>query len=224
MSAVLEALVAPLRRSPFMVEIADLLHAEVEAERALRRKFYAEMTPEQKVEFIGGEIIRHSPARNVHLDVTLNISQLVTAFVRSRRIGEVKVEKCLVSFPRNDYEPDIVFFGKEQSKKFKPGTMRFPVPDFIVEVLSESTEARDRGTKFEDYAAHGVAEYWIVDAERRVIEQYLLRDGAWQLEIKASTGEIRSTAIPGFTAPVKAFFHAEENLAALQVILSESVS
>ena len=224
MSAVLEALVAPLRRSPFMVEIADLLHAEVEAERALRRKFYAEMTPEQKVEFIGGEIIMHSPARNIHLDVTLNISQLITTYVRSRQLGEVKVEKCLVVFPRNDYEPDIVFFGPEKARTLQPGTMKFPIPDFIVEVLSESTEDRDRGTKFDDYAAHGVTEYWIVDAERSVIEQYLLRDGLYQLEVKASSGEIHSPAIPGFMAPVRAFFHQAENLAALQVILPENVS
>ena len=222
MSAVLEALVAPLRKSPFYAEIADLLHAEVAAERAIRRRFYAEMTPELKVEFIGGQIIMHSPARNVHLDVTKFTLHLIDIYVCHKNLGQVKSEKCLVSFPRNDYEPDIVFFGKEKSKKLKPGTMRFPVPDFIVEVLSESTEARDRGIKFDDYAAHGVAEYWIVDAERRVIEQYLLRDGSYQLEVKASTGEIRSTAIPGFIAPVKAFFLAEENLAALQIILGST--
>ena len=90
MSAALDALVAPLRRSPFMVEIADLLHAEVEAERALRRKFYAEMTPEQKVEFIGGEIIMHSPARNVHLDVTKYALHLIDLFVCRKQLGEVK--------------------------------------------------------------------------------------------------------------------------------------
>jgi hypothetical protein len=31
-----------------------------------------------------------------------------------------------------------------------PDTLRFPVPDLIVEVLSPSTEARDRGVKFDD--------------------------------------------------------------------------
>ena len=133
------------------------------------------------------------------------------------------MQKSAVVFPRNDYGPDIVFFGPEKARTLQPGTMRFPIPDLIVEVLSESTEARDRGLKCEDYAAHGVTEYWIVDAERGMIEQYLLRDGTYQLEVKASSGEIHSTAIPGFTAPVRAFFHQAENLAALQVILSESI-
>ncbi|MDB6071179.1 MAG: hypothetical protein JWL81_2350 [Verrucomicrobiales bacterium] len=222
MSTTLLEMVEPLRKSPLLMEIADLLQAGIVEEKALRRKFYQEMTPEQKVEFIGGEIIMHSPARNVHLDVTKHVLQLVDLHVRLHNLGEVKSEKCLVVFPRNDYEPDIVFFGTAKAATLRPDTMRFPVPDFIVEVLSESTEARDRGVKFIDYAAHGVTEYWIIDAERQVVEQYLLRDGTYELELKSGTGEIRSTAIPGFIAPVKALFQAGENLAALQSLLTDS--
>lgn len=216
----MRALAEPLLKSHLLPEIADRLQTLIAAERDLRRQFYNdERSPEQKVEFIGGEFIMHSPARNVHLDVTLNASQLIATFVRSRQLGEVKVEKCLVVFPRNDYEPDIVFFGTAKAATLRPDTMRFPVPDFIVEVLSE---ARDRGVKFIDYAAHCVEEYWIIDAERQVVEQYLLRDGTYELELKSGTGEIRSTAIPGFIAPVKALFQAGENLAALQSLLTDS--
>ena len=220
MTATLDAIVAPLRKSPLYAEIADLLHAELTAERALRQKFYAEITPEQKVEFIGGEIIMHSPARNLHLDITLNASQLLATFVRRHQLGEVKVEKCLLAFPRNDYEPDLVFFGLEKAKTLQPGTMRFPCPDLIIEVLSPSTEDRDRGIKFEDYAAHGVSEYWIIDPDQQIIEQYLLQNSTYRLTTKSSTGLIHSTAIPGFTAPIPAFFHLNENLAALKTILN----
>ena len=41
--------------------------------------------------------------------------------------------------------------------------MKYPAPDFIAEILSPSTDERDRGIKFEDYAAHGVGEYWLLD-------------------------------------------------------------
>jgi Uma2 family endonuclease len=37
--------------------------------------------------------------------------------------------------------------------------------DFILEVLSGSKERVDCGKKFEDFECHGVAEYWIIDAE-----------------------------------------------------------
>jgi hypothetical protein len=42
-------------------------------EKIRRQQFYAAMTPEQKVEFIDGQVVRHSPARNRHLDVTLQV-------------------------------------------------------------------------------------------------------------------------------------------------------
>lgn len=215
----LEALLEPIRSSPFLPEIADALGREVETEKQLREKFYQEMTPSEKVEFIGGEVIMHSPARNAHLDATKHILQLLDLHGRTNDLGVVKVEKCLCVFSRNDYEPDVVFFGKVKSAEFHSGTMKFPIPDLIVEVLSESTEARDRGVKFEDYAARGVGEYWIVDAEKGVVEQYLLTEGGYFLEAKNSSGEIRSRVIAGFRAPVRAFFDTGENLAALRSAL-----
>jgi Uma2 family endonuclease len=174
------------------------------------------MTPDQKVEFIDGEVVMHSPARNSHLIVTLNISRLLSVYVDLNKLGELRIEKCLCAFPRNDYEPDLVFFGPEKSAGLTPETMKFPVPDLIVEVLSPSTEARDRGVKFEDYALHGVAEYWIVDAEARTVEQYLLSGEIYKLELKSHSGHLVSRVIEGFRAPIKAFFESDANLAALR--------
>lgn len=215
----LENLLQPIRSSPFLPEVADLLFRELEVEKQARARFYKEMTPSEKVEFIGGKVVMHSPARNLHLDVTKHILQILDLHIRTHALGEIKCEKCLCVFPRNDYEPDLVFFGKDKASGFELDTVKFPVPDFIVEVLSESTENRDRGVKFEDYAAHGVDEYWIVDAEKSIVEQYLLKNGEYFLETKTSNGEIRSRAIEGLKAPVRAFFDATENLAALRAVL-----
>lgn len=217
----LEALVEPLRHSPQLIEAVDLLTRQLSNEKARRQRFYAEMTPEEKVEFIDGEVILHSPARNRHLDATLLLVNLLNNFVRIHRLGTVKVEKCLCVFPRNDYEPDIVFFGPEKMAKIEPDTLKFPIPDFIVEVVSASTEERDRGVKFEDYAVHGVREYWIVDPDAASIEQYILPDGdnAYTLRQKSTTGTLTSLVIPGFTIPVQAVFDEAENLAALKSLI-----
>ena len=91
--------------------------------------------------------------------------------------------------------------------------MKFPIPDFIVEVLSESTEARDRGVKFEDYAVHGVGEYWIIDTESETVEQYLPGPYGYELKVKAATGTITSGVIAGLSLPVRAIFDEVENLA-----------
>lgn len=221
MSTTLETLLAPLRHSPQLIEAVDLLQQQIRSERELRSKFYEEMTPEQKIEFIDGEVVLHFPARNRHLDVTKNVLMLLSAHVQVHSLGDVKSEKCLCVFPRNDYEPDIVFFGKSKAAALTPDTMKFPVPDLIVEVLSESTESRDRGVKFEDFQAHGVGEYWIVDADRAVVEQYVLRGTAFDLVLKSGTGEIHSEVLPDFVVSARAFFSAEENLAALRSLLRE---
>lgn len=215
----LESLIEPIRHSPQLMEAVDLLQTQIRIERERREKFYEETTPDQKIEFIDGEVVLHSPARNVHLDVVLNIATLLRAHVDVRNLGEVKMEKCLCVFPRNDYEPDAVFFRPEKAAAFANGTMKFPIPDLVVEVLSDSTEARDRGVKFEDFQAHGVGEYWIVDAERAVIEQYVLRDDGYELVLKSSSGELRSAIVKGFVIPVRALFSRAENLEALRGLL-----
>ncbi len=218
--ATLETLIAPIRRSPQLPEAVALLQRELAEERQRRAKFYEEMSPEQKIEFIDGEVVLHSPARKRHLDVTKWIANLLGNYVCIHQRGTLEVEKCLCVFPRNDYEPDIVFFGPEKSATLTDETLKFPVPDLAVEVLSNSTKDRDRGVKFEDFAANGVGEYWIVDAEAGVVEQYVLKDGAYALAMKSTSGQLRSTVIGGFECEVEAFFDETRNVAALRELMA----
>ena len=162
----------------------------------------------------------HSPAKARHLTVRDRLHELLRSYCRTRQLGTVLGEKALCVFPRNDYEPDVVFFAPEKAALIGPDTMKFPIPDFICEVLSDSTEHRDRGVKFQDFAIHGVAEYWIVDAEREVIEQYLPREGRYELALKSGSGEVASSVVPGFRIPIRALFDDAENLRVLRTLLA----
>jgi Uma2 family endonuclease len=205
--------------SPCLPDYAEVINARLREEHQRRQRFYAEMSDEHKMEFIEGEIILHSPARNWHLVAKKHLMALLDMHVRIQKLGHVVDEKCLCVFPRNDYEPDIVFFGPDKAATFKPDTLKFPVPDLAVEVLSESTEKRDRGVKFTDYEAHGVSEYWIIDPESQTLEQYVKREGAFQLQTKSGSGEVRSDVVPGFCIPIPAIFDDTANLAALRAML-----
>ena len=214
---------SPILASPELPDIVDILAKRLRDETPLRQKFYEDISDDMKAEFIDGEVVLHSPAMNRHLVARDRLAGLINLFVDMRQLGAARGEKCLCVFPRNDYEPDIVFFGPDKVATLTPTTMKFPVPDFAVEVLSESTEKRDRGVKFVDFDAHGVGEYWIVDPEHETVEQFVReKEGErFSLALKSGSGEIESRAIQGFKIPIRAIFDAAENMAAMKRFMGQ---
>jgi Uma2 family endonuclease len=215
----MEILLEQLVHSPKLGLYLQKIHDILSDEQRKREEFYRTMTEGQKVEFINGEIIMHSPVRLEHNLIAKQLLVLLDAYVKIKDMGYVGYEKILIALTRNDYEPDICFFSKATADKFNPKQLKFPAPDFIVEVLSDTTEANDRGVKFEDYAAHGVGEYWIIDPTSEAIEQYVLRGDAYQLMMKSNSGVVKSTIVSGFEIPVRAIFDKDENLKALRNII-----
>ena len=213
------ALIEQIKASPLLPEIIQEGQAALLREHALRLKFYNDITPEHKWEFINGEVIMHSPALSRHLMATKRLFRLMDHHCLTQRCGEVHVEKAMTSFPRNDYEPDISFFGMAKASLITPDTLRFPIPDLIVEVLSPSTEVRDRGIKFADYAAHGVREYWIVDPLAETVELHRLVGTEYAPAQRQSDGLLGSDALPGFQISVRAIFDDQENLQALRQLM-----
>jgi Uma2 family endonuclease len=85
------------------------------------------------------------------------------------------------------------------------------VPDLVVEVLSPSTAALDRGLKMETYARHGVPEYWIADAEKEELEVYRLdrKAVAYRLVGICRPGDrVTTPLLPGLEVDVAWIFGA----------------
>lgn len=212
--------IAAILDSPAAPALSAQLQSALEAERQRRMEFYRDIDDDLKAEFINGEVIIHSPVKKEHTDAVGFLFQLLNPFVRLAKLGYVGYEKVMSAFQRNDYEPDVVFFNREKSDHFQKGQWKYPVPDFVVEVLSDSTENRDRGIKFQDYEMQGVQEYWIIDPIEETIEQYLLKDGKYRLHLKAGRGPIESQVIAGFVIDIRAVFEEGANLEALRKIMA----
>lgn len=208
-----------LMQEPTLPSVLKRLQEMLEAEQERRQYFYDVVTEEQKAEFINGEIVVHSPVKKQHADAASLLHNLLKNYVILHDLGFVGIEKILITLERNDYEPDICFFNQGKAQSFTRRQMKFPAPDFVVEVLSESTEHHDRTIKFRDYAVSGVTEYWIVDPEHEMVEQYLLQGESYELHIKSDSGELHSVAVPGFTIPIRAIFDEQVNLATLRIML-----
>lgn len=204
----METLLEPIVQSPAFPRHLRDLNRIWQEEREKREHFYAFITEEMKAEFIQGEIVMHSPARLGHIQVSMNIYRLLADYVEVRGLGTTLCEKALCVFERNDYEPDVSYFSVKKSALFTPQQMKFPAPDLVVEVLSESTEARDRGVKFQDYQNGGVGEYWIVDPEAGSVEQYVSRAGRFEPAFRGAQGVLASAVVSGFAVDVREFFDA----------------
>jgi Uma2 family endonuclease len=219
----METVLGPLIRSPKLPKYIQQLEATLAEEQRKRQVFYETVKEGDKVEFINGEVVMHSPVRLEHNDISFTLAMLIRAFTDARGLGVVGHEKLMISLTRNDYEPDVCFWGKDKAALLQPKQLRFPAPDFVAEVLSDSTADVDRGVKFEDYAAHGVAEYWIIDPETQTVEQYLLDGETFKLAVKTdsvSNATLRSVAIPGFAIPARAIFDPAERQRTLRNLLA----
>jgi len=71
---------------------------------------------------------------------------------------------------KNVYQPDIMV-GCDKNKMTDKGYEG--TPEFIVEVISESTAKNDYFRKAESYMEYGVKEYWIVDLFKKQIVVYI---------------------------------------------------
>lgn len=243
--------VRDLRDSPRLVLHMRRFEELLEDESRRRETFQNEAPVDQKAEFINGEIVVSDPVSDAHDRVKNRLHTLLRSYLQLLSAyelgtaGTVRGERMLVSLTRNDYEPDLCFFGQEKTRDLTPEQWALPAPDLIVEVLSPSSEERARGVKFDDYAAHGIGEYWIIDPRLEVVEQYVLDDasektpeeaqtqtearsssapdapaleeaGQYVLQAKVKEESLESHVVDGFRPPAEALFDDRASLEALR--------
>ena len=63
---------------------------------------------------------------------------------------------------------------KKENRKYEEHYAFQGAPDFVAEVLSPSSEKRDRIIKYRKYKNAGVREYWIVDSRAEIVTVHKL--------------------------------------------------
>jgi Uma2 family endonuclease len=122
--------------------------------------------------------------------------------VEERSLGEVLNGPAVLRLrPGADKEPDLFFLRRDRRERIGPERVEGPA-DLVVEVTSSGTRSYDLGEKAQVYREGGVAEYWVVDPERR--EVVVHRAGHPEYWAKAvQTGRLESTGVPGFWIEVE---------------------
>jgi Uma2 family endonuclease len=94
--------------------------------------------------------------------------------------------------------PDFAGWRRERLPTPPRAAAMTLAPDWLCEVLSPSTEARDRAAKLPVYAREGVRHVWLVDPDLRTLEVFRL-EGAHYALLATHVGAARVRVEP-FTA------------------------
>ncbi|HEY4320373.1 MAG TPA: Uma2 family endonuclease [Gemmatimonadales bacterium] len=123
-------------------------------------------------ELLDGEHVVSPTPRLAHQRAVRELYRVLEPLVRNRDDVELFcVPGDLRLNARTVVEPDLFLLPSLPGPRVQDWAAA-PIPLLVVEVLSPSTAARDRGQKRRLYLDAGVEEYWIVDLDARVIERW----------------------------------------------------
>ena len=160
-------------------------------------EFLAWADEDTLAEWVDGEAMMYTPASKRHQDIGGFLYEVLRAYARPRRLGEV-VQAPFQMKLEHGLEPDLLFVAQEHLERLKETYLDGPA-DLVVEIISPESLERDRGAKFAEYEAGGVAEYWLLDPLRRWAEFYQLgEEGRYEIAFIGREGVYHSGMLPGF--------------------------
>jgi len=141
-----------------------------------------ERASELKHEYISGEVVAMAGATRAHNLITGNIAQRLRNQLEGKPCETYSNDMRVRTTPADYTYPDVVIVCQEpQFEDAELDTLLNPI--VVVEVLSKSSEARDRGEKFFDYRRmESVKDIILVAQHQMRIEHYVRQaDNEWTL-------------------------------------------
>ncbi|AEJ20061.1 Uma2 family endonuclease [Gracilinema caldarium] len=157
----------------------------------------------ERWELIDGVAYAMSPAPRVpHQDKVLNLARQLGNFLEGKPCKVFIAPLDVFLMDDSDtgetvVQPDVLALC-DASKIHEDGI--HGAPDFVAEVLSETTAHKDFGVKRNLYEQVGVREYWIIHSDTGAVYQYVLQNGRFGPLKEYRRGEaVPSAVFPEFS-------------------------
>jgi Uma2 family endonuclease len=148
-----------------------------------------------RYEIIDGELFVTPSPSTTHQRVSKRIQRALMEQLEDHHIAEVFAAPVDVIFSDTTVvEPDLVAVAWARRGMITERGI-VGAPDLVVEIASPRTRERDRTVKLKLYASRGVAEYWLVDPERHVVEVLALSGDGYRLVAEHGPAETVSSAL-----------------------------
>ena len=127
----------------------------------------------QRAELIDGQIYNIAPPMRIHQRLINRLSQVITNYIDAKH-GECEVYPApfavfLNADNKTYVEPDISVIC-DKNKLDDRGCNG--APDWVIEIISPSTERMDYGIKLFKYRSAGVREYWIINPKTCTVNRF----------------------------------------------------
>jgi Uma2 family endonuclease len=162
----------------------------------------------RRYQLIDGDLVMAPAPLRYHQRILVRLTYVIMDHLEAHPQGELNIAPFDVHLDKhNVFQPDLCWFSEER-RNFLSRRGAEGAPDWVVEVLSESTARLDRITKRELYAKFGVKELWLIDPESDLIERYLLQEDPSQPEGIYRLGEhdsLNPACLPALTLRLGSF-------------------
>lgn len=127
----------------------------------------------QRAELIDGKMYMMAPPKRIHQELVSQFTKIIGQYIDAHN-GQCKVYPApfavfLNQDNLNYVEPDISVIC-DKNKLDEQGCNG--APDWIIEIVSPSTQQMDYGVKLFKYRTAGVREYWIVNPLKNTVTVY----------------------------------------------------
>jgi Uma2 family endonuclease len=169
-----------------------------------------------RYELVDGELVEMPPEpplnSNISKRLFVELLKLFPFYLLSHKEFEIEVSGRRAKTRL----PDLMILGEECYNALEAATRGtitrdMPPPLVVIEVVSPvpANRSRDYRHKHTEYAARGIAEYWIVDPETRQITLCEWNDGQYQDRVLMGSDRIASSVASAWNLTVEQVFSAE---------------
>ena len=136
---------------------------------------------EEKHEYVDGKVYAMAGANEDHIDITTNLTVILSNHLRGKDCKLFPSDMRLnIASKKIYYYPDLLVTCDERDR-FNKKQKNYPC--LIIEVLSESTESKDRGVKFANYQTiQSLQEYVLISQWEQRVEVFRRNGKFWLLQ------------------------------------------
>jgi len=164
---------------------------------------------EEKHEYVDGQILAMAGASENHIDITTNLTIIIANRLRGTNCKIFPTDMRLQINSENIYYYPDLFVTCHDDDKLTKQYKSYPC--LIIEVLSESTEAKDRGKKFAHYQKiETLQEYVLVSQWEQRIEVFRRTNSKLWLLQTFTQGQIIELESINLQIPISTIYEGVE--------------